>query len=356
MRPKDAARMVRSPIGEAFRRLPMAPAPACRPSPTPRRTMVGEGGVEPPRPYGHTDLNRARLPFRHSPKSPLTLARKNPPDRPGYDHQPLGKGRFVGVLQRFERRLGGMVEGAFAKVFKGDVQPVEVAVALQRETDDRKTVVGQGKVLVPNDFVVELGDHDFERLNPWAQQLGDELAAMVKEHAAEQSYTFVGPVKVALELMGDVDAGTFRVRSGVLAGDVMEGGRHTLASQAASDRAAAGDAPANALPGRPRLVLATGGKAAQGSPESRGEEQVLHLTHSVTVIGRAAEADLRLNDPGVSRKHAEIRLENGEFTLVDTGSTNGIRLNNAPVARQQLAPGDRIELGSTTLVFQRDGD
>jgi Protein of unknown function (DUF3662)/Inner membrane component of T3SS, cytoplasmic domain len=262
----------------------------------------------------------------------------------------------VGVLQRFERRLGGLVEGAFAKVFKGDVQPVEVAGALQRETDDRKTVVGQGKVLVPNDFVVELGAHDFQRLNPWAQQLGDELAAMVKEHAGEQGYSFVGPVKVVLEQMDDVDTGTFRVRSGVLAGDVLEGGVRTFSSTAASDQAGAGDAPANALPGRPRLVLAAGGKARQGSPEARGEEQVLHLTHSVTVIGRAAEADLRLNDPGVSRKHAEIRLENGQFTLVDIGSTNGVRLNNAPVARHQLAPGDRIELGSTTLVFQRDGD
>jgi hypothetical protein len=90
----------------------------------------------------------------------------------------------VGVLQRFERRLGGLVEGAFAKVFKGDVQPVEIASALQRETDDRKTVVGQGKVLVPNDFVVELGRQDFDRLNPWAEPLGDELAAMVREHAA----------------------------------------------------------------------------------------------------------------------------------------------------------------------------
>src|SRR4051794_38492443 len=318
--------------------------------------MVGEGGVEPPRPYGHTDLNRARLPFRHSPKSPLTLARRNPPDRPGYDHQPLGKDAFVGVLQRFERRLGGLVEGAFAKVFKGDVQPVEVAGALQRETDDRKTVVGQGKVLVPNDFVVELGCHDFERLSPWADQLGDELAAMVREHADEQGYTFVGPVKVALEEMGEVDVGTFRIRSGVLAGDVMEGGRRTLASQGATDLAAAGDAPSNALPGRPRLVLASGGKAQAGSPQARGEEQVLHLTHSVTIIGRAAEADLRLNDPGVSRKHAEIRLENGDFTLVDMGSTNGVRLNDAPVSRHRLAPGDRIELGSTTLVFQRDGD
>ena len=138
----------------------------------------------------------------------------------------------MGVLQRFERRLGGLVEGAFAKVFKGDVQPVEVAGALQRETDDRKTVVGQGKVLVPNDFVVELGQHDFERLSPWAQQLGDELAAMVKEHAGEQGYSFVGPVKVALEQMDGIDTGTFRVRSGVLAGDVLDGGVRNIASTA----------------------------------------------------------------------------------------------------------------------------
>ena len=261
----------------------------------------------------------------------------------------------MGVLQRFERRLGGLVEGAFAKVFKGDVQPVEVASALQREIDDRKTVVGQGKVLVPNDFVVELGGHDHERLSPWAEQLGSELATMVSEHAAEQRYSFVGPVTVALELMNDVDTGTFRIRSGVSAGAVADGGRLTVGSEGASSRGAAGTPP-NALPGRPRLVVTTGGKAPAGSPESRGEEQVLHLTHSVTVIGRAAEADLRINDPGVSRRHAEIRLESGRFVAVDLGSTNGVRVNEVAVTRRELRPGDRIELGSTTLVFQRDGD
>src|SRR5438067_11267471 len=97
-----------------------------------------------------------------------------------------GRDAVVGVLQRFERRLGGLVEGAFAKVFKGDVQPVEIASALQRESDDRKTVVGQGKVLVPNDFVVELGRHDHERLSPWGDQLSTGLAALVDEHAVEQ--------------------------------------------------------------------------------------------------------------------------------------------------------------------------
>jgi hypothetical protein len=261
----------------------------------------------------------------------------------------------VGVLQRFERRLGGLVEGAFAKVFKGDVQPVEIASALQRETDDRKTVVGQGKVLVPNDFVVELGRHDFDRLNPWAEPLGDELAAMVREHAAEHRYSFVGPVTVALELMPDIDTGTFRIRSGVSAGDLVDGGRIVKAGAAASGMEAAGP-PINALPTRPRLVLTSGGKARAGTPESRGEEQSFYLTHSVTVLGRAVEADLRLNDPGVSRRHAEIRQENRAFWIVDLGSTNGLRVNDAPVTRHELMNGDRVEVGSTTMVFRRDDE
>jgi hypothetical protein len=261
----------------------------------------------------------------------------------------------VGVLQRFERRLGGLVEGAFAKVFKGDVQPVEIASALQRESDDRKTVVGQGKVLVPNDFVVELGQHDFDRLNPWAEPLGDELAAMVREHAAEHRYSFVGPVSVALELMADIDTGTFRIRSGVSAGDVVDGGRIVRSGSAASSRDAAGP-PANALSGQPRLVVTAGGKAKAGSPESRGEAQAFFITHSVTVIGRAAEADLRLNDPGVSRRHAEIRQESGSFWVIDLGSTNGLRVNDAPVSRHELINGDRVEIGSTTMVFRLDDE
>jgi pSer/pThr/pTyr-binding forkhead associated (FHA) protein len=74
------------------------------------------------------------------------------------------------------------------------------------------------------------------------------------------------------------------------------------------------------------------------------------------VIGRAAEADLRINDPGVSRRHAEIRQESGAFWVMDLGSTNGLRVNGAPVSRHLLQIGDRIEAGTTTLVFQRDED
>ncbi len=259
----------------------------------------------------------------------------------------------MGVVQRFERRLGGLVEGAFAKVFKGEVQPVEVAQALQRETDDRRTVVGDGKVLVPNDFVVELGPHDHARLSPWTKALTKELAAMVREHAAEQGYSFVGPVTVALEETPDVDTGVFRVRSGVSAGDVVDGGVLTKAGSGAST-AGAKIAHPNALPGNPRLVVSVDGKAPADSPEGRGEERAYFLTHAVTVIGRGADCDLQLTDPGVSRRHAELRLENDVIILVDLGSTNGIRVNDVAVGRRQLSPADRIQLGSTTLVYQRD--
>ncbi len=259
----------------------------------------------------------------------------------------------MGVLQRFERRLGGIVEGAFAKVFKGEVQPVEIASALQRETDDKKAVVGQGRVLVPNDFVVELGSRDFERLSPWAEPLGRELATMVEEHAEEQAYNFVGPVRVQFEHSGGLDTGVFRVRSGVASGPVPSGGEEKRGAEAASDVAAAGPPPAGP-DGHPRLVIASGGHAMRGSAAARGEETAFFINNDVTVIGRAADVDLRLPDSGVSRRHAEIRREDNGYLLVDLGSTNGTQVNEARVAMRRLANGDRIELGSTTLIYRDD--
>jgi hypothetical protein len=244
----------------------------------------------------------------------------------------------VGVLQAFERRFSGLVEGAFAKVFKGDVQPVEIAGALQRETDNRKTIVGPGKVHVPNDFVVELGDHDHARLAEWAEPLGDGLGAMVREHAAEQGYSFVGPVRVGFEHVPEISTGVFRVRSSVVAADVPPATQppppppaHTPATPARSTVA-----------GRPRLVL------------SAGEESVLLLDKPMTVIGRANECELRLDDPGVSRRHAEVRVTGNDAEIIDLGSTNGIRVNGRAVPSARLVDGDRIDMGSTSLVFRRD--
>jgi hypothetical protein len=249
----------------------------------------------------------------------------------------------VGVLQAFERRLGGLVEGAFAKVFKGDVQPAEIAGALQREADDRKSVVAQGRVLVPNDYIVELGAHDYVRLEEWAEPLGSELAAMVREHAAESGYSFVGPITVSFEQHPDIGTGVFRVRSLVNAPEGAAGIAATDSPQPAGHSPR--PAPAGALPMRPRLIVAVG-----------DEESAYFLSHPVTVIGRAAEADLRLEDSGVSRRHAELRYADGRVELIDLGSTNGVTVNGKPVGRAELRDGDRLDIASTTLIFRVDED
>jgi hypothetical protein len=230
----------------------------------------------------------------------------------------------MGVLQRFERRLEGLVEGAFAKVFRGGVEPVEVAKALQREAADKKAI-GATRTLVPNEYVVELGDTDHAKLKPYEAPLGAELAAMVREHAAERQWSFVGPVRVTVEHHDDLDTGMFRVRSAVVEGEP-------------------DPVPKTTTSGAPRLRVVSGA----------GAGQEVSLTDDVVVIGRGTSAQLKLDDTGVSRQHAEVRREGDDVVLVDLGSTNGSSVNGRVVERVRLTPGDRIEMGRTVLVYERD--
>lgn len=254
----------------------------------------------------------------------------------------------MGVLQRFERRLGGMVEGAFAKAFKANVQPVEIASALQRECDQNALIVAADRTVVPNDFVVELGVDDHRRLAGYAEALSDELAAMVREHAEEQHYRFVGPVRVRFEETGELDTGVFRVRSGVAAAPTVSGGHVT---HRGDDRAPA-DPHARVRGDVPRLVLAAGGQVYDGDAEALGEQRAIPLEREVTVIGRGTDCDVRLDDAGVSRRHAELRRGDDGVLLVDLGSTNGTVVNGHSIREQRLVDGDRVEVGETTFLFR----
>ena len=121
----------------------------------------------------------------------------------------------MGVLQRFERRLEGMVGLAFARIFKGKVHPAEIAKALQREADEQRSVVGEGRILAPNVYVVRLGPTDFEHLGQWSDQLAAELADMVSEHIDDEGYQVFDKVTVRLERDSDLPTGVFEVSSQV---------------------------------------------------------------------------------------------------------------------------------------------
>jgi hypothetical protein len=249
----------------------------------------------------------------------------------------------VGVLQRFERRLEGMVEGTFARVFKSELQPVEVASAIQHEMDERAAIVAQGRTLVPNDFVVEIAQSDAERLDILVESLSLELATLARDHAKEQGYSFVGPVRIRFEGVPELATGLFRIRSGVIRGHTVEAGE---VRQPVSDLPRAGGGQ---FPGRPRLVIA-------GSQPGTGVEagSTYELQTPVTLLGRGTDCDLRMVDAGVSRHHAELRVEDGQVVLVDLGSTNGTFVNGQPTRRVVLTDGTNVTLGRTTMVFHQD--
>ncbi len=249
----------------------------------------------------------------------------------------------MGVLQRFEHRLEGMVEGAFARAFKSELQPVEVASAIQREMDDRAAIVAQGRTLVPNDFVVEVAEDDYARLDMYADSLGIELATLAREYAKEQGYSFVGPVRMRFEGVRDLTTGTFRILSGVIRGTTVEDGE---IRRPVTDL----PQPAGGFRGNPRLLVS----GPDGGPDG-GHQRTYEITTPLVILGRGTDCDLRLVDPGVSRHHAEIRVEDDDVVLVDLGSTNGTFVNGQPVRRVALSDGTRVTLGRTTLVFRRDG-
>ena len=240
---------------------------------------------------------------------------------------------MAGVLQRFEQRLEGAVTGAFARAFRSAVQPVEIAAALQREVDNSAHILSRDRRLVPNDFTVELSTADHERLAPFGTTLVDELSTLVRDHVTEQRYTLAGPLSIAFVNTPDLGTGRFRVRSKTNA-----------------------------------AVSGTGSEAGkQRKPEARSSNvtiEVNGLEHPVptegTVIGRGDEADLKIEDPGISRRHAQVAVHrNGGDTtvsVVDLDSTNGVVLNGHRVTSAVVANGSEIRLGNTVLVIRIAGN
>lgn len=118
------------------------------------------------------------------------------------------------------------------------------------------------------------------------------------------------------------------------------------------------DPAAGPAQGRPRLVLPSGsaqGQVRHGSPATQGIEQEVELRVGRTVVGRGAEADLRLTDPTVSPVHAEVLVQaDGRVLLRDLETENGIRVDGRPVVESPLVDGNRLQLGDAVLLFQQD--
>lgn len=208
-----------------------------------------------------------------------------------------------------------MVEGVFARAFRGGLQPVEIGRRLTREMDLRRTIAPRG-TLAPNEFVVVLAPADRARFAAIEDELVEELVAVARDHADLEGYQFLGPVTVMMETDQQLAPGLVDVL-----GEIR---KHEEAIST-------------------HLLLPDGTRRL--------------LTGKRLVVGRLPECEVVLADPNVSRRHAEIRPVGealADYEVVDLGSTNGTRVNGMPLTGPRLLrSGDKINMGATTIGFER---
>jgi len=387
----------------------------------------------------------------------------------------------VGLVQRFERRLEGLVGDAFARVFGGQVVPQEVALALQRQAEDNVRELAGGRLLAPNHYVVTLGPTDHEKLASDEQEITRLLANCVSEHLAEHGWETYGNVVVSLQRSDALHTGQFRTSSSVdpdasvrqasphrYAGDRSmsqpgqypdgdqrgqygydqgkqgqyggydpnygqpQGGGYYDPNYAGGQQqgydpgqqyggqqqgyydpnygggqpqgyydpnyggqqqgyARPGYEPGYGQPGGydpgygqqgygqpggyggppsppggyPAAPNAAGyaPPAVQTGQRQRtatlqlddGSNRSYQLAPGSNVVGRGQDAQFRLPDTGVSRRHLEISWDGHTAMLSDLGSTNGTTVNGQPVQTWQLGDGDVIRVGHSSLVFRTQG-
>jgi len=274
----------------------------------------------------------------------------------------------MGIFRKAENKLEGLVEGGFGRAFKAGVQPVELAHKLAKEMGDHKTV-GVSNVYVPNDYDIYLGEADYGHLSSLSESLKAELANYITAFARREGWTLVAPPRIDLHRDDDLRVGEFGIATGAVTSPAEAPGAAFVPPAAAPPGFAPPPpafAPPAAAPGplldhtvlyqeqapapaaAPPVARAAGPRASL-----RGQQGEWELREAVTVLGRSRRCDIVLTDPNVSRQHAEIRRQDDGFMALDLGSTNGMRVNRRDVKQAVLQHGDRIELGTTELLFER---
>jgi hypothetical protein len=256
----------------------------------------------------------------------------------------------VSVLRNLEAKLGGLVEGAFGRAFRTRVQPVELAHKLAKEMEDNQ-VVSVSRVYVPNHYRVFLSPEDREQFTSYEPALRKELSDYLLEHARSEGMALTSRPQIDLETDDRLGLGEFGIQAQLLSPPEEEQAEQAEAAPSAGDfghtmvyspdRAAPRVEPGPADADRQRALLV-------------GEGRRNVLSGSKVVLGRSRECDIVVSDPNVSRRHAELRRDDGSWSIFDLGSTNGIKVNGRRVSDATLREGDRVTLGVTDLTFELD--
>ncbi|MFM6971223.1 MAG: FhaA domain-containing protein [Rhodoluna sp.] len=216
----------------------------------------------------------------------------------------------MGFLDNFEKSLERLVNGAFTKTFKSELQPVEISGHIRAEMDSKASILSRDRILAPNTFVVSLSTPDFNRMQVLGDSLIEELTDLATKHAKKQGFQFGAALSIKLIEDGSLNLGQVQVRSNTQ--------NHEI----------------EWLP----------------SLEVDGKRFLLKVGQ--TSIGRDASADIQINDTGLSRQHFAIVWDGKNAAVKDLKSTNGTRVNGRAISEVGIAADTLIQAGRFDYIFK----
>lgn len=232
-------------------------------------------------------------------------------------------------LTRLEDRIERLVEGSFSRLFAGHLEPRQVAVQLARAMEDNARVyAGQKRPVAPDTYTVFIHPNDYAALTQAQPDLASALGAHLVDLASRSGMTMAHFPTVTLSPSVSVQRQMVRVVAEVSAAPtrtaVMDAG---------------GDTP-EASPLNARLIV-------EG-------DRAIPLTQAVINIGRRLDNTIVLDDARISRRHAQLRLRQGRYVLLDLGSRGGTAVNGAEIEECILQSGDRISFGGVPALYVED--
>ncbi len=251
----------------------------------------------------------------------------------------------MSILDSLESKIAGLVEGTFSRVFKSEVRPVEIARKLAREMEEHRSY-SLSRTYVPNEYRVYLSSRDRTRFTDYEGALADELGGYLLEHARREGFAMLSAPKISFETDTRLGLGEFGIQTRNVAPEErgvsdeferQESGNTMVYSTAA--RVAEPLREVAAVRTRRAFLLHDGRR--------------LVIANSGLIVGRSRQCDIVLDDPNVSRQHAEVRPRGGAWILTDLGSTNGTLLNRRRIGEPEvLSDGDEIEIGTSLIRFE----
>lgn len=231
-------------------------------------------------------------------------------------------------ITNLEERLESLIEGGFARMFRGTLQPRKVGVKLVRAIEDHTVNGPQDRDVAPTRYTIRLNPADYEQIIQNTPKISQQLAKQVITYCTENDLILLSTPVILLEADPAIQHHQLHI-------DASHASQKHETTQMLDPVGVISPFPP---PRDSRLII--------------DDKRHVLLTLSVFNIGRHPDNDLVLSDLRVSRHHVQLQIRHGKYILYDLQSRGGTYVNGQQIVEHEMQSGDIIRIGNVTLQYE----